>query len=56
LAKEVTICAFTACAKSTTPFHCGRDRTPLKPAGGAAGGWSVSEKYVVFAHVPLTRT
>ena len=44
VAKEVTISAFTACAKSTTPFHCARDSTPLNPAGGAAGGVSARGK------------
>lgn len=53
---EVTISAFTACAKSITPFHSFRVRTPLKPVGALAGGVSESAKYTVFAHVPLTRT
>src|SRR4051812_5770070 len=53
---DVTICASTACAKSTTPFHCWRLKTPLNPGGGVGGALSESAKYVVLAHVPLTRT
>src|SRR5581483_3047986 len=53
---EVTICAFTARAKSMTPFHCARVSTPLKPCGALGGGGeSASWKYTLFAHVPLTR-
>ena len=44
IANEVTIFASTARANSTTPFHCGRLSTPLKPAGGALGAGSDSAK------------
>src|SRR5579872_3463423 len=57
VAKEVTSLASAAFEKSTTPFHCARVKTPPKPGGGFAGAAaSESWKYVVFAHVPLTRT
>src|ERR1700676_4283329 len=57
VAKELTSLASIACAKSITPFHCGRVSTPPNPAGGTFGaGVSESWKYVVFAQVPLTRT
>src|ERR1700676_1339814 len=55
-AKEVTIWALAALAKSRTPFHSARVSTALKPSGGAAGaGPSESWKKVVLAQVPLTR-
>src|SRR6185295_18998980 len=56
VANDVTIAASTARAKSTTPRHCGAVRMALKPGGGAFGGGSSPAKYVLFAHVPLTRT
>jgi hypothetical protein len=56
VANDVTIVASTAREKSTTPFHCACVNTPAKPDGGLEGAASESGKYVVFAHVPLTRT
>ena len=38
MANDVTIGASTALANSTTPRHWARVSTPLKPAGGVAGG------------------
>jgi hypothetical protein len=40
MAKDVTIFAFTAWENSTTPFHCRRVSTPLKPWGGVGGAAS----------------
>src|SRR3978361_594717 len=51
MANDVTICAPTACDKSTTPCHCSRVKTPLNPEGGADGAESESAKQVAFAHV-----
>ena len=56
IAIDVTILVSVAAAKSTTPFHRSRLSTPLKPDGGEDGAGSASAKYIVFAHVPLTRT
>jgi hypothetical protein len=56
MANEDTILAVTALGNSTTPCHWLRLSTPLKPAGGCAGGGSASANYVVLAQVPLRRT
>jgi hypothetical protein len=56
-AKDVTIFASAAFAKSMSPFHCVRVNTPEKPGGGVAGGGaSESWKYTVLAQEPETRT
>src|SRR4051794_17855625 len=44
VANEVTSSAFTACAKSMTPFHSFRVSTPLNPAGAFWGGVFESAK------------
>src|SRR6476620_8475129 len=55
VAIEVTISALAAWAKSMTAFQRSRLSTALKPLGGVGGASSLSAKYVVLAHVPLTR-